>query len=1090
TQPSDYTQKSLTSQTIPQGSMSYTFDVLVNGDTTPETNETFFVNVTNIVNAIGVDTQGQGTILNDDFTPIHNIQGNGAVSPLVGQVVTTRGIVTGVKSNGFFIQDPMPDADPATSEGVFVFTSSAPPAAAAVGNYVEVTATVSEFVPSADPLQPPLTELSSSPAVTLLTSGNPLPAPVLLTATFPDPAGPFDQLERLEGMRVSVASLTVCGPTQGTVNEPNASATSNGVFYGVVTGVARPFREPGIQAPDPPPSGSIPPIPRFDTNPERIRVDSDVLTGAPPPLDVAAGAVVTGLTGPLDYAFRTYTIDPDPTAEISATGGMTPTPVTAATASEFTVASFNLERFFDTVNDPNIGEPVLTAAAFDKRLAKASLAIRNYLLMPDIIGVEEMENLSTLQALAARISSDAVAASQPDPQYSAHLVEGNDVGGIDVGFLVKTAPVVGKTPRVTVNAVVQELKNTLFVNPDSSTALLNDRPPLRLMAVVNYAGGQTFPVTVIVNHLRSLNGVDDNSAGSNGWPTEGDRVRAKRQKQAEDLANLVQARQVADPNERIILVGDFNAFEVNDGYVDSMHVIAGTPSPDNETVVPGDGVDLVNPDFTNLFSTPPPAERYSYNFDGNAQTLDHILVNAALISATGTRREEHARIDSDFPETARNDGTTPTRISDHDPVVSYFTASLNSTPVAKCKNVTVSAGADCTANASIDDGSFDPDKGDTITVTQSPAGPYPKGMTTVTLTVTDNHQASSSCMATVTVNDTTPPTLTCPANISTNTDPNQCSAVVKYAVPMAMDNCPGVGTVVCMPASGSTFQKGTTTVTCSVSDASGNPARCSFTVTVSDAQPPTITCPANITKSTDPNACTAVVMYPTPTVSDNCSNLGSPMCSPASGSTFPKGTTTVNCSVTDGSGNTASCSFTVTVNDTQPPTITCPANITTKANTINDACKVVAYTTPTGSDNCPGVTVACSPASGSCFAVGTTTVTCTATDASGNTATCSFSVSVFNVCVQDDSNPSIVFLGNSKTGDYRFCCGGTTFTGKAKVTIAGNLVTFEHNATDRKVLVRDDEGAFRATGSLQTPPGTTRCTITDRDTRNNTCICQ
>ena len=560
-----------------------------------------------------------------------------------------------------------------TSEGIFVFTSGAPPAAAAVGNLVQVTGTVSEFVPGADPLQPPLTELTS-PTTVLLSTGNPLPAAIPLTATFPDPAGPFDQLERLEGMRVSVASLTVSGPTLGnSVNEANATPTSNGVFFGIVTGVARPFREPGIQAPDPPPSGSIPPIPRFDSNPELLRVDSDGLVGAAI-LDVGTGAVVTGLVGPLDYAFRRYTIlpDPPPVAPPVASGGPTATPAAVPAAREFTVASYNLERFFDTVNDPGIGEPVLTAAAFDNRLNKASLAIRNYLRMPDILGVVEVENLTTLQALAARINADAVAAAQPDPQYVAYLVEGNDVGGIDVGFLVKTAPVAGATPRVTVNAVVQENAGELFVNPDSSTALLNDRPPLRLDAMVNHANGAGFPVTVIVNHLRSLNGVNSVAPGSNGWATEGDRVRAKRQKQAESLANLVQARQTADPAERIVLVGDFNAFEFNDGLVDSMNVIQGTPPPDNETAVPGDGVDLVNPDLDNLVDTPPPAERYSYVFDGQAQNLDHVLVNGALIAATVARRLEHPRINADFPAVDRNDPTTPRHLSDHDPVVGYF----------------------------------------------------------------------------------------------------------------------------------------------------------------------------------------------------------------------------------------------------------------------------------------------------------------------------------------------------------------------------------------------------------------------------------
>ena len=129
---------------------------------------------------------------------------------------------------------------------------------------------------------------------------------------------------------------------------------------------------------------------------------------------------------------------------------------------------------------------------------------------PDILGVEEMENLTTLQAVATKINNDAVAASQPNPNYQAYLVEGNDVGGIDVGFLVKSS-------RVTVVDVTQFGKDTTYVQPDGATALLNDRPPLVLRATIPRPLGGTQSVTVIVNHLRSLSGI-------NG--TDGARIRA------------------------------------------------------------------------------------------------------------------------------------------------------------------------------------------------------------------------------------------------------------------------------------------------------------------------------------------------------------------------------------------------------------------------------------------------------------------------------------------------------------------------------------------------------------------------------------
>ncbi|MEK7833593.1 MAG: HYR domain-containing protein, partial [Acidobacteriota bacterium] len=639
------------------------------------------------------------------------------------------------------------------------------------------------------------------------------------------------QLERIEGMRVSMASMTVGGPTLGSVNEPNATATSSGVFFGTVTGVARAFREAGIQHPDVAPTGTIPPIPRFDTNPEVIRVDSDGQTGTTA-INVSTTAIVTGLVGPLDYTFRHYTILPDLASPPSVAGGMTATAVTTPLGDELTIASYNIERFFDDVNDPAIGEPVLTATAYQNRLAKASLGIRDFLRTPDIVGIIEIENLTTLQALATKINADAVAASQPNPMYVAYLIEGNDIGGIDVGFLVKTAIVTGATPRVTVNGgvAIQELDASLFVNPDSSTETLHDRPPLRLDATVNFANGASFPVQVIVNHLRSLNGVDAATAGSNGWATDGARVRAKRLAQAVDLANLVQTRQANNPNERIVLVGDFNFFEVNDGYGDSMSTLLGAPVPDNQTVVPGDGVDLVNPDLTLLLDTL--LQRYSFVFDGNAQSLDHAIVNSALIAGTLARRVEHARINGDFPETARNGTVTVERLADHDPLVVYL-------KLAAC-------------------------------------------------------------------------TLTCPSNITTVAASGQCGASVTYSAPTTGGTC---GTVTCSPASGSTFNVGTTTVTCMQS---GGSPTCSFTVTVTDNQAPTVACPANITTNTASGQCSATVTYTTPTATDNCAGA-TVACSPASGTSFAKGVTTVTCMATDAANLTGTCTFTVTVTDNQAP---------------------------------------------------------------------------------------------------------------------------------------------------------------------------
>jgi predicted extracellular nuclease len=444
-------------------------------------------------------------------------------------------------------------------------------------------------------------------------------------------------------------------PTDGNVSEANATSISTGTFYGVITGVARPFREPGVQVPDPLPAGAPAAVPRFDANPERLRVETSTLSGSTA-LDLTSNVVLTNVVGPLDFRFRAYTILTEPASPPTATTpNMTVTAVRSATADEFTVASFNMERFFDTVNDPGVSDVALTATAFNNRLNKASLAIRHVLQSPDIIGVEEVENLTTLQAVAAKVNADAVGESQLDPGYQAFLVEGNDVGGIDSGFLVKT-------PRVTIVDVTQFGQTTTYVEPGGGVAILNDRPPLVLRAAINSAGHAPYAVTVIVNHLRSLSGVDD--------PVDGDRVRTKRRAQAEYLANLIQSRQSADPTERIVSVGDYNAFQFNDGYVDSIATIKGTPTPANQVVLASG--DLVNPDLKDLVDDVPASERYSFSFDGNAQELDHVLVTTGPLNRLTAAGLQYGRMDADFPEIYRNDPNRPERLSDHDPVVAYF----------------------------------------------------------------------------------------------------------------------------------------------------------------------------------------------------------------------------------------------------------------------------------------------------------------------------------------------------------------------------------------------------------------------------------
>lgn len=265
-----------------------------------------------------------------------------------------------------------------------------------------------------------------------------------------------------------------------------------------------------------------------------------------------------------------------------------------------------------------------------------------------------------------------------------------------------------------------------------------------------------------------------------------------------------------------------------------------------------------------------------------------------------------------------------------------------------------------------------------------------------------------------------------------------CSGgVVQYTPPTVSSTCGGVPNLVCVPQPGVGFVTGSTNIICTAIDDCGSTNSCSFKVTLQSPLP-TIACPGNITTNTTTTSCSQVVKW-TVTGSSACGGSVTTSCSPTNGSMFAKGTTPVTCMAVQSGAGTNSCSFTVTVNDTIKPTITCPANITT------NACTAVVTFAPTVSDNCPGVTYSCIPASGSTFAYGTNTVTCTATDTSGNTANCSFKVilkSAVAPCMV--SNPTATAGSGKVTVTWSAESMGTapfTYTVKRATTSGGSYTT-------------------------------------------------
>lgn len=683
----DFTPFAAQPQTIAASASGVDIAVSINGDIDVEPNEDLLFSIANVASSVPLiiaNASAPVTLVNDDpGLRISQIQGNGNNSPLAGSAVAFEGIVTGAGARGFFIQEEDADADanPMTSEGIYVFTGSLPAAGIVSGAKARVVGTVVEFnrAPNAEKLG--VTEITGA-VTTVVSSGNPLPGALALAV--PSGGQPIDRYEPYEGMRVTLAGdYTVVGPTDGSMVDATAQPTQFGSVFVVPSAWGRPYREPGSDPLDvlsdlPTPCAR----PCNDSNEEIISVDTDDLLTPALALDVGQG--LSNIAGPLHYDFGSYIVVQDPVQPLTVTGSAkTPIAVPLANSRQFTIGSYNLQRLYDDVDDPSAPaneEPVVSAAGLDLRLGKFSAQVRNYLLMPDILAVIEVENLAVLQRLADRINLDA---GSNDPQYGACLVDGGGFGRLDVGFLVKQRPVSAGGParvQVALGACNSILTTATHVDPrDGSVDATYDRPPLRLDATINDPNGAAFAVSVIANHFLSLLSVNDNT--TNGASTDGERARVKRRDQAEELAAYLEAQQVASPSTRFVVVGDFNAFEYNDSYGDIIGGLAGSPAPAVQQLTPV--ADLLTGNLVVMTNAVPWASRYSYVESGNAQTLDHVLINPAMDSDVYPTSLAYARINAEFANDRRALAGDPRRASDHDPVIGYFTVNaFNVAPVA------------------------------------------------------------------------------------------------------------------------------------------------------------------------------------------------------------------------------------------------------------------------------------------------------------------------------------------------------------------------------------------------------------------------
>ncbi|MFJ9756365.1 endonuclease/exonuclease/phosphatase family protein [Streptomyces sp. NPDC101149] len=574
-----------------------------------------------------------------DTVRIHDIQGTTRTSPLAGLNVTdVAGIVTGVRtygtSRGFWIQDPAPDNDPATSEGVFVFTSSAPKVA--VGDSVTVTGTVSEYVPGgASTGNQSLTEITK-PTVTVLSGGNAVPAPVVVDArSVPDrytPAGDkaangsinglalqpkkyaLDYYESLEGMNVQVADTRVVTATDPytelwvTVKPHENADRRGGTVYG-----------------------------SYDSqNTGRLQIQSLGPVADFPTADV--GDTLTGTTaGPMDFnQFGGYTLVANRIGALKS-GGLQRETTRKQSRDELALATYNVENL-----DPA-----------DTTFAAHASAIVNNLRSPDIVSLEEIQddNGATDDGTvgASRTVNtliDAIVAAG-GPRYEWRSIDpvndqdgGEPGGNIRQVFLFNPDRVsftdrAGGDSTTAVGVTEVHGKAQLTASPGridpGSAAWTNSRKPLAGEFVFR---GRT--VFVIANHLTSKGG-DQPLTAQYQPPTRSSETQ--RHLQATEVNAFVKDILAKQGNADVVTLGDMNDFEFSD----------------TTKILEGRG------ELWSAIKSLPGSERYTYDYQGNSQVLDQILVSPSIRRGCDFEYDS-VHINSEFHD----------QISDHDPQVLRF----------------------------------------------------------------------------------------------------------------------------------------------------------------------------------------------------------------------------------------------------------------------------------------------------------------------------------------------------------------------------------------------------------------------------------